>query len=200
MSGCPRGSTNCQLSLTELFNRAGLIAQKFQTAAMDLYNEFHQQYSGEQGFLSQGIVPCHTALIPSPVTKEQAQSYTNEQLLGTCLSILRSWEEPLSHVLTEARKLPRVSRVILSKIEDVEAQNMHLLQGVQKIMEQVRPGSVAENQAYSTWSGLQRLKSTSQDTRLHGFHVECRCVRRDANKVNNLLNIVKCRMDPSGGC
>ncbi|KAF6345434.1 prolactin [Rhinolophus ferrumequinum] len=63
----------------------------------------------------------------------------------------------------------------------------------------VQPG-VKENEVYSVWSGLPSLQMADEDTRLFAFYNLLHCLRRDSNKIDNYLKLLKCRLIYNNNC
>lgn len=53
------------------------------------------------------------------------------------LRVLRSWNDPLYHLVTEVRGLHEAPDAILSRAIEIEEQNRRLLEGMEKIVHQV---------------------------------------------------------------
>lgn len=54
------------------------------------------------------------------------------------LTVLRSWNDPLYHLVAEMRGLQEAPDTILSRAIEIEEQNKQLLEGMEKIVGQVR--------------------------------------------------------------
>lgn len=53
------------------------------------------------------------------------------------LGVLRSWNDPLYHLVTEVRGMQEAPEAILSRAIEIEEQNKRLLEGMEKIVGQV---------------------------------------------------------------
>lgn len=61
----------------------------------------------------------------------------HEDLLNLVLRVLRSWNDPLYHLVTEVRGMQEAPDAILSRAIEIEEQNKRLLEGMEKIVGQV---------------------------------------------------------------
>ncbi|NP_001274128.1 prolactin precursor [Vicugna pacos] len=148
---CPSGAVNCQVSLRDLFDRAVILSHYIHNLSSEMFNEFDKRYAQGRGFMTKAINSCHTSSLSTPEDKEQAQQIHHEDLLNLVLRVLRSWNDPLYHLVTEVRGMQEAPDAILSKAIEIEEQNKRLLEGMEKIVGQVHPG-VKENEIYSVWS------------------------------------------------
>ncbi|XP_036893874.1 prolactin isoform X2 [Sturnira hondurensis] len=196
---CPTGAVNCEVSLRDLFDRAVILSHYIHTLSSEMFGEFEQQYGQGKNFIARALNSCHTASIPTPGNKEQAQNTHHETLLSLVLRVLRSWNEPLYHLATEVRSLQGPPRGILSKAIEIEERNRQLLEGMEKIIGQVYPED-KENEVYSVWPGLPSLQDADEDSRLSAFYNLFHCLRRDSHKVDSFLKLLKCRIIYDNNC
>nr|XP_060470555.1 prolactin [Panthera onca] len=158
-----------------------------------------KRYAQGRGFITKAINSCHTSSLSTPEDKEQAQQIHHEDLLNVILRVLRSWNDPLYHLVTEVRGLHEAPDAILSRAIEIEEQNRRLLEGMEKIVHQVHPG-VRENEVYSVWSGLPSLQMADEDSRLFAFYNLLHCLRRDSHKIDSYLKLLKCRIVYDSNC
>ncbi|XP_074141216.1 prolactin [Sminthopsis crassicaudata] len=196
---CPSGAVNCQVSLSDLFDRAVMLSHYIHSLSSEMFNEFDERYAQGRGFITKAINSCHTSSLSTPEDKEQAQQIHHEQLLNLVLGVLRSWNEPLYHLVTEVRSMQEAPHTILLKAMEIEEQNKRLLEGMEKIVGQVHPGE-RENEVYSAWSGLPSLQMADEDARLFAFYNLLHCLRRDSHKIDNYLKLLKCRLIHDSNC
>ncbi|XP_019496034.1 PREDICTED: prolactin isoform X1 [Hipposideros armiger] len=196
---CPSGAANCQVSLQDLFDRAVILSHYIHNLSSEMFNEFDTRYAQGKGFFSKTINSCHTSSLPTPDDKEEAQQTKHEDLLNLVLTVLRSWNDPLYHLVTEMRGLQEAPDTILSRAIEIEEQNKQLLEGMEKIVGQVQPG-IKENEVYFVWSGLPSLQMADEDARLFAFYNLLHCLRRDSNKIDNYLKLLKCRLIYNNNC
>ncbi|XP_004462110.1 prolactin [Dasypus novemcinctus] len=196
---CPKGTVNCQVSLKDLFDRAVILSHYIHSLSTEMFTEFDKQYAQGREFIARAMNKCHTSSLPTPEDKEQAQKIKHEDLLNLVLQVLRSWDDPLDHLITEVRSMEEAPDAILSNALEIEAQNKRLLEGMKKIIGQVHPG-VNESEAYSVWSDLPSLQMADEDTRLSTFYTLLYCLRRDSHKIDSYLKLLKCRIIYENNC
>uniref|UniRef100_M3Y0F7 Prolactin n=1 Tax=Mustela putorius furo TaxID=9669 RepID=M3Y0F7_MUSPF len=198
---CPTGAVNCQVSLRDLFDRAVILSHYIHNLSSEMFNEFFfiKKYAQGRGFITKAINSCHTSSLSTPEDKEQAQQIHHEDLLNLILRVLRSWNDPLYHLVSEVRRMQEAPDSMLSRAIEIEEQNRRLLEGMEKIVGQVHPG-VRENEVYSIWSGLPSLQMADEDSRLFAFYNLLHCLRRDSHKIDNYLKLLKCRIVYDSNC
>ncbi|XP_054448042.1 prolactin isoform X2 [Pteronotus mesoamericanus] len=196
---CPSGAVTCDVSLRDLFERAVILSHYIHNLSSEMFSEFEKRYAQGRGFITKAINSCHTSSLSTPEDKEQAQKTHHEDLLSLVLGVLRSWNDPLYHLVTEVRGMQEAPGDILSKAIEIEERNKQLLEGMEKIVGQVYPG-VKENEVYSVWPGLPSLQVADEDSRLFGFYNLLHCLRRDSHKIDNYLKLLKCRIVYESNC
>ncbi|XP_054841464.1 prolactin [Eublepharis macularius] len=196
---CPNGSDSCQVSLGDLFDRAVKLSHYIHSLSAEMFNEFDERYAQGRGFIAKAINSCHTSTLTTPEDKEQAQQIHHEDLLNVVLSVLRSWNDPLLHLVSEVQRIKEAPDTILWKAMEIEEQNKRLLEGMEKIVGRVHPGDIG-NEVYSTWSGLPSLQLADEDSRLFAFYNLLHCLRRDSHKIDNYLKLLKCRLIHDSNC
>ncbi|XP_054577158.1 prolactin isoform X1 [Eptesicus fuscus] len=217
MPTCPNGDGQCRVPLGELFDRAVILSDYIHNLSSEMFSEFDKRYTQGRRFITKTINGCHTSLIPTPEDKEQAQKTDHEDLLNMILTVLRSWNEPLYHLVTEVRGMQETPGTpgslgmqenlhtkiapngILSKAIEIEERNKQLLEGMERIISQVQSG-VRRNEAYPIWLGLPSLQVADEDARLFAFYNLLRCLRRDSHKVDNYLKLLKCQIIYNNNC
>ncbi|XP_033010583.1 prolactin [Lacerta agilis] len=196
---CPNGSDTCQVSLGDLFDRAVKLSHYIHSLSSEMFNEFDERYAQGRGFIAKAINSCHTSSLTTPEDKEQAQQIHHEDLLNLVLSVLRSWNDPLIHLVSEVQRIKEAPDTILWKAMEIEEQNKRLLEGMEKIVGRVHPGDLG-NEVYSRWSGLPSLQLADEDSRLFAFYNLLHCLRRDSHKIDSYLKLLKCRLIHDSHC
>ncbi|NXK53070.1 PRL protein, partial [Chauna torquata] len=184
---CSSGSVNCQVSLGELFDRAVKLSHYIHFLSSEIFNEFVT------------VNGCHTSSLTTPEDKEQAQQIHHEDLLNLVLGVLRSWNDPLIHLVSEVQRIKEAPDTILWKAVEIEEQNKRLLEGMEKIVGRVHSGDIG-NEVYSQWEGLPSLQLADEDSRLFAFYNLLHCLRRDSHKIDNYLKVLKCRLIHDSNC
>ncbi|XP_049620768.1 prolactin [Suncus etruscus] len=199
MAICPNGAVNCQVSLPDLFDRAIILSHYIHDLSATMFTDFDKQYGQGRGFITKVINSCHTSSLSTPEDKEQAQQIPQEDLLSVILSMLRSWNIPLYHLVMEVRGMQKAPEAILSKAIEIEEQNKRLLEGLEKIVGQVYP-VIKDNEIYTVWTELPSLQLEDENARLSAFYNLLHCYRRDSHKIDNYLKLLKCRMFYDSKC
>ncbi|XP_008070267.1 prolactin [Carlito syrichta] len=196
---CPTGAGNCQVSLQDLFDRAVILSHYIHSLASEMFYEYDQRYAQGRGFITKAINSCHTSSLSTPEDKEQAQQIRHIDLLYQVLRLLRSWNDPLYHLVLEVRGMEEAPESIVSRAVEIEEQNQRLLEGMEKIVGQVHP-EIGESEPYAVWSGLPSLQTADEESRLSAFYNLLHCLRRDSHKIDNYLKLLKCRIVYDGNC
>ncbi|XP_078226686.1 prolactin isoform X1 [Callithrix jacchus] len=134
---CPGGAVRCQVTLRDLFDRAVVLSHYIHNLSSEMFSEFDKRYTQGRGFISKALNSCHTSSLATPEDKEQAQQISQKDFLSLIVSILRSWNEPLYHLVTEVRGMQEAPEAILSKAIEIEEQSKRLLEGMELILSQV---------------------------------------------------------------
>ncbi|NXF71231.1 PRL protein, partial [Sclerurus mexicanus] len=135
---------------------------------------------------------CHTSGMLTPNGKEYAQKIPREELTHLILKLLQAWKEPLSHFnqhIEHHQELPDDS---LSKAKQISNMVHELKTGVEKVTEKAR----FSMQLLFTSTGL----SISNEANMMSDSDFIHCFRRDSNKVQSYLKILKCRIMPENSC
>ncbi|PNJ09182.1 prolactin isoform X1 [Pongo abelii] len=196
---CPGGAARCQVTLRDLFDRAVVLSHYIHNLSSEMFSEFDKRYTHGRGFITKAINSCHTSSLATPEDKEQAQQINQKDFLSLIVSILRSWNEPLYHLVTEVRGMQEAPEAILSKAVEIEEQTKRLLEGMELIVSQVHP-ETKENEIYPVWSGLSSLQMADEESRLSAYYNLLHCLRRDSHKIDNYLKLLKCRIIHNNNC
>ncbi|NWI56594.1 PRL protein, partial [Calyptomena viridis] len=186
---CPNGSTNCQVSLEELFDRAVKLSHYIHFLSSEMFNEFVSTLSF---FERKRIKNCDLILFKN-------KHMQHEDLLNLVLGMLRSWNDPLIHLASEVRNIKEAPETILWKAVEIEEQNKRLLEGMEKIVGRVHSGEIG-NEIYSQWEGLPSLQLADEDSRFFAFYKLLHCLYRDSHKIDNYLKLLKCRLIHNNNC
>ncbi|NWV65421.1 PRL protein, partial [Malurus elegans] len=137
---------------------------------------------------------CHTSGMLTPNGKEYAQKIPREELTHLILKLLQAWKEPLSHFnqyIEHHQELPDDS---LSKAKQISNMVLELKTGVEKSMGII--SNTLNGMASSEGTGL----SISNEANMMSDSDFIHCFRRDSNKVQSYLKILKCRIMPENIC
>ncbi|NWX45695.1 PRL protein, partial [Steatornis caripensis] len=137
---------------------------------------------------------CHTSGMLTPNGKEYAQKIPREELTHLILKLLQAWKEPLSHFnqhIEHHRELPVDS---LSKAKQISNMVHELKTGVEKSM------GIISNSLNAMASSEAAGLSVSNEANMMSDSDFIHCFRRDSNKVQSYLKILKCRIMPENSC
>ncbi|KAG8571528.1 hypothetical protein GDO81_011683 [Engystomops pustulosus] len=196
---CPNGGANCQISTGALFDRAVKLSHYIHSLSSEMFNEFDERFTPGRRFLAKSRMSCHTSSLNTPEDKEQAQQIQHEDLLSLVLKVLRSWNDPLLHMVSEVQDIREAPDTILWKAVEIEEQTKRLLEGMERIIGRIHPGDL-ENEIYSPWPGPADAVPGDENSRLFNFYHLLHCLRRDSHKIDNYLKLVKCRLIHEGNC
>ncbi|NXO13130.1 PRL protein, partial [Oriolus oriolus] len=138
---------------------------------------------------------CHTSGMLTPNGKEYAQKIPREELTHLILKLLQAWKEPLSHFnqhIEHHQELPDDS---LSKAKQISNMVHELKTGVEKVTEKAR----CRFYLYQL-CGMGTALSISNEANMMSDSDFIHCFRRDSNKVQSYLKILKCRIMPENSC
>ncbi|KAM4703988.1 prolactin-like [Rhinophrynus dorsalis] len=183
---CTPGSFQCQVLLSDLFDRAVRLSHYIHSLSTELYEDFDQRYSQGQQFLGRSRNSCHTSSLSTPEDKDQALQTHHDDLMSLVQKLLRSWNQPLQHLASEA------PANMAKKMKDVEEHAKILQGGIDRIAGRMQ--SSLEDNFYPQWS-QSGLSGSESDL----YHL-LQCFRRDSNKIDNYLKILRCRMVHAGNC
>ncbi|NWH65567.1 PRL protein, partial [Geococcyx californianus] len=137
---------------------------------------------------------CHTSGMLTPNGKEYAQKIPREELTQLILKLLQAWKEPLSHFnqhIEHHQELPDDS---LSKAKQISNMVHELKTGVEKSM------GIISNSLNGMESSEAAGLSNSNEANMMSDSDFIHCFRRDSNKVQSYLKILKCRIMPENSC
>ncbi|KFO78811.1 hypothetical protein N303_01036, partial [Cuculus canorus] len=120
-----------------------------------------------------------------------------EELTHLILKLLQAWKEPLSHFnqhIEHHQELPDDS---LSKAKQISNMVHELKTGVEKVTEKAR---VLVNSLNGMESSEAAGLSNSNEANMMSDSDFIHCFRRDSNKVQSYLKILKCRIMPENSC
>ncbi|NXE46793.1 PRL protein, partial [Casuarius casuarius] len=137
---------------------------------------------------------CHTSRMATPKGKELAQNLPREELTHLILRLLQAWNEPLSHFNQHMEHHQELSDDSLSKAKQISNMVHELKTGVEKSMGII--SNSLNGMASSEAAGL----SISNEANLMSDSDFIHCFRRDSNKVQSYLRILKCRIMPENSC
>ncbi|NWS87209.1 PRL protein, partial [Toxostoma redivivum] len=139
---------------------------------------------------------CHTSGMLTPNGKEYAQKIPREELTRLILKLLQAWKEPLSHFnqhIEHHQELPDDS---LSKAKQISNMVQELKTGVEKVTEK----AIFSISVFKICCMCSTGLSISNEANMMSDSDFIHCFRRDSNKVQSYLKILKCRIMPENSC
>ncbi|XP_031762406.1 prolactin [Xenopus tropicalis] len=166
----------------------GAVQQKNQRHNKDKDQRFSQ---GRQ-FLGKSMSSCHTSLLSTPEDKDQALQRHHDDLINLVQKLLRSWNQPLQHLALEAPDN------MASKVKEVEEHAKILQGGIDRIAGRMQ--SNLGDDFYPQWFGPLDPRMPKGDSESYALYHLLHCFRRDSNKIDNYLKILRCRMVHASNC
>uniref|UniRef100_A0A672F1Y6 Prolactin-like n=1 Tax=Salarias fasciatus TaxID=181472 RepID=A0A672F1Y6_SALFA len=203
---CAFGQTGCRTpSLAELFERLIQQSSRMNGISTDLHSEFERYFLPNKNFL--GNRRCHTYGITTPDDKENAQRLGREQLTKVILRLLEAWSDPLSQLYWSMSldQNQNFNHDTSNKALEITDMVQELRGGVAKMAEKMKQEGVLSNAVIyvspeslvpsspSPFYRREKLKSMDHHDLLY-------CFRRDSNKVQNYLQVLRCTTLPELNC
>ncbi|XP_031438449.1 prolactin-like [Clupea harengus] len=214
---CASGQVGCHvLSLSDLFDRVIQHSARVHGLSSHLHSDFEQYSLPSRNHIGRVFPRCHTSNILTPNGKENAQKLAREELTEVILKLLMAWKEPLGQLhQSMAQEQDVFNSVNSNKALDMSNMVHELRKGVKKVVEKMQHLGMISNSVSgvatpdsflpSADSGQPQAQARAQpqaqpQARTRDNHMLLFCFRRDSNKVQNYLKILKCRIVPEHGC
>ncbi|KAJ1163360.1 hypothetical protein NDU88_003819, partial [Pleurodeles waltl] len=142
---------------------------------------------------------CHTSTLQTPNGKETAQNIPREELTYLIMSLLQAWKKPLSQFHQNIENYQEISETGQSKAQEISSMMRELEKGVEKVTAKMQSMGIINNLLHGRTSSSDSagLPSTN-DSAMNDYELLL-CFRRDTNKVQSYLNILKCRAKDLAG-
>uniref|UniRef100_A0A3P9PWU2 Prolactin 2 n=2 Tax=Poecilia reticulata TaxID=8081 RepID=A0A3P9PWU2_POERE len=200
-SSCTNGQTGCHfLSLANLFDRVIQHSARMHGISNDLHSEFELYFLPSKNQIGRVSRNCHTSTILTPNGKENAQRIAREELTEVILKLLVAWREPLWHFHQNMAQHREFNNFSSNKSLEMSEMVHELRRGVQKVVEKMQMLGVISSSLGNLGSPETLLASDRAEWRLMNDYDLLYCFRRDSNKIQNYLKILKCRIVPEHGC
>ncbi|KAM3587298.1 uncharacterized protein V6R79_001213 [Siganus canaliculatus] len=200
---CANTQTGCHvLSLADLFDRVIQHSARMHSISNDLHSEFEQYFLPSKNQVGRVSRNCHTSTILTPNGKENAQRMAREELTEVILKLLVAWRDPLWHFHQSMAHHHDFNNFSSNKALEMSDMVHELRKGVQKVAEKMQMLGIISN-SVSSRASPEALLGTSADSaewRLMKDYDLLYCFRRDSNKVQSYLKILKCRIVPEYKC
>ncbi|XP_017655472.1 prolactin-3B1-like [Nannospalax galili] len=187
-----------QLSTKDLYDRLVVQSHDNHDLALQVYSEFTQKFMKVSWLQYRKPIPCHTASIPTPDSREQVHNTKTEDILKVTISTFHAWKDAMKDLVPAVVALEGASDAMLSRVKAVQEKNEVLLEGMKVILSKEYPG--IEEGAYPAWTGQADLKSPNEDTRHFALFNVIRCLSRDTHRADNYLKVLRCREVYSNAC
>ncbi|KAB5542144.1 hypothetical protein PHYPO_G00088050 [Pangasianodon hypophthalmus] len=194
---CAYGHTGCQLlSLANLFDRVIQHSARMHGLSNDLHSELEKYFLS--GKSHTGVYhKCHTSSILTPNGKETAQKLAHEELTEVILKLLMAWNYPLSLLHESMSHQQDFNSFISSKALEMSNIALELRKGVEKVVEKMQLLEMISNSMNDFTSPEDLFPANGEAMSEYELLY---CFRRDSDKVQNYLKILKCRIVPDHGC
>ncbi|KAM8927553.1 prolactin-like [Pelodytes ibericus] len=189
---CTPGSFQCQVLLSDLFDRAVKLSHYIQSLSTEMFDDFDQRYSYGRQFIGKTMHNCHTSTLNTPEDKDKALQLQHDDLMSLVQTLLRSWNEPLQHLALEAPDN------LVRKVKEAEEQTKNLQGGIDRIAGRMQTNLEAD--FYPQWLGPVDTMTPNGESQLSSVYHLLHCFRRDSNKIDNYLKILRCRMIHANNC
>ncbi|KAM9845817.1 prolactin 2 [Aulostomus maculatus] len=198
---CTNGQAGCHvLSLANLFDRVIQHSARMHSISNDLHSEFEQYFLPSKNQIGRVGRNCHTSTILTPNGKENAQRMAREELTEVILKLLVAWRDPLWHFHQSVAHHHDFNNLSSNKALEMSDMVRELRKGVEKVAEKMQKLGIISNSVSGLSSLEDFLPSDAAEWRLMKDYDLLYCFRRDSNKVQNYLKILKCRIVPEHGC
>ncbi|XP_067420056.1 prolactin-like [Emydura macquarii macquarii] len=194
-------SSSCHfLSVSDLFERVIQHSDRLHSLSAALYSDLEKNFLPSGNDLGRTTGRCHTARLLTPNGKEHAQKIPREELTHLILRLLQAWKEPLSHFNRNISHHQELSSDSLSKAKQISNMVHELKTGVEKVTEKMQSMGIFSNSLNGMRSSEAAGLSINNEANLMSDYEFIHCFRRDSNKVQSYLKILKCRILPGNSC
>ncbi|XP_061662133.1 prolactin 2 isoform X2 [Syngnathoides biaculeatus] len=198
---CANGQAGCRVrSLANLFDRVIQHSARMHGISDDLHSDFEQFFVPSRNHIGRLSRNCHTAHLITPDGKENAQRIAREELTEVILKLLVAWRDPLWHFHQMAAHHHDPANFSSDKALEMSDMVRELRIGVEKVAQKMQTLGMISNSVSSPSSPEDLAPSGTGEWRLMKDHELLYCFRRDSDKIQNYLKILKCRIVPDHGC
>ncbi|XP_056132704.1 prolactin-like [Lampris incognitus] len=197
---CASRHAGCQVfSLPDLFDRAIQHSARMHSISSDLHSEYEQNFLPRKNHI--GNRNCHTSSIQTLNGKETAQKLAREELTEVIVKLLAAWWTPLWHFHQSMTHRDGFQNFSSNKALEITDMVHELRKGVEKVAERMQHLGIISNSVNRLESPEAPVPSSDASDwhRMSDFDL-LYCFRRDSNKVQNYLKILKCRTVAEHAC
>ncbi|XP_069483872.1 prolactin-2-like [Ambystoma mexicanum] len=202
---CPDVDADCRmLSVADLFDRVIQHSSRIHSLSTDLYVDLEKYFRSSRNDLDKTAHKCHTSTFQTPNGKENVQKIPREELTLLIMSLLGAWKGPLSEFHRNIGNYRDLSETGQSKAQEIGHLMWELEMGLEKVAAKMQSLGIISNSLtgrtlLSSSSAAAAGLSTEEDALLNDYQL-LHCFRRDTNKVQSYLNVLKCRTVPENSC
>ncbi|XP_016390520.1 prolactin-like [Sinocyclocheilus rhinocerous] len=197
---CAHGSSGCHVpSLADLFDRVIQHSARMHSLSNDLHSEFEQYFLPSKNHIRKIYRKCHTSNILTPNGKENAQKLAREELTEVILKLLMAWRDPLFQLHQSMAHQQDFNSFSSNKALEMGDMAHELRKGVEKVAEKMRVLGMLGNSVTGLSAAEAMLPLSDSGEAMSDYEL-LYCFRRDSNKVQNYLKILKCRIVPEHDC
>uniref|UniRef100_A0A3Q3WNK4 Prolactin 2 n=1 Tax=Mola mola TaxID=94237 RepID=A0A3Q3WNK4_MOLML len=197
---CTNSQAGCHvITLANLFDRVIQHSAKIQSFTNYLHSEFEQYFLPGKNQIGRVSRNCHTSTILTPNGKENAQSMAREELTEVILKLLLAWRDPLWQFHQSMAHHHDFNNFSSNKALEMSDMVHELRKGVEKVSEKMQKLGIISNSIRRLASPETSVQNDSEQHLMKDYDL-LYCFRRDSNKVQNYLMILKCRIVPEYGC
>ncbi|XP_068163479.1 prolactin-like [Antennarius striatus] len=196
---CDNTQVGCHfLSLANLFDRVLQHSTRMHRISNELHAQLEQYFLSSKNQIGRVSRTCHTSTILTPNGKENAQRMGREELTAVILKLLQAWRGPLWHFHQTMAHHQSENNFSSSRALDMRDMVHELHKGVERLADKMRMLGISNS--VSSAAVPETSPSDAAEWRLMTDYDLLYCFRRDSNKVQNYLKILKCRIAPENGC
>uniref|UniRef100_A0A8C1C0G1 Prolactin 2 n=2 Tax=Cyprinus carpio TaxID=7962 RepID=A0A8C1C0G1_CYPCA len=197
---CTHGPSGCHVpSLADLFDRVIQHSARMHSLSNDLHSEFEQYFLPSKNSIGKIYRKCHTSSILTPNGKENAQKLAREELTEVILKLLMAWRDPLFQLHQSMAHQQDFNSFSSNKALEMGDMTHELRKGVEKVAEKMRVLGMLGNSVTGLSPAETMLPISDSGEAMSNYEL-LYCFRRDSNKVQNYLKILKCRIIPEHDC
>uniref|UniRef100_A0A674F7D8 Prolactin 2 n=1 Tax=Salmo trutta TaxID=8032 RepID=A0A674F7D8_SALTR len=139
----------------------------------------------------------HSEFVRNPPVSPQ-----REELTEVILKLLVAWKDPLWQFHQNMVHQDDFNNFSSNKALEMSYMVHELRKGVEKVADRMQNLGMISNSlsGLSSPEALDPSSDTSGESQAMSDHDLLYCFRRDSNKVQNYLKILKCRIVPENGC
>ncbi|XP_076023486.1 prolactin-like [Genypterus blacodes] len=198
---CSDMQESCQVaSLTDLFERVLQHSARLHSVSSDLHSDFEQYFLPSKNQIHRISHNCRTSAILAPDGKENAQRMPREELMGVILKLLVAWKDPLWYFHQSMAHHHDFNNYSSSKALEMTNMVHKLHTGVETVAEKMQVLGMISNFVNRLASPEALLPSDHTTWGLLENYDVLYCFRRDSNRVQNYLKILKCAFIPEEEC